>query len=469
MSTEPLGDTIQPLTLSDTVYTWYNTTNEIIDLVNPLNIYDVVPENGISYTRSGISEGILTFSVNLKNTGGLIFDNITGGIRLSTQNLTLESFASASSYKLFAEDSAGNIKAVSFDLNAGTGISFDDNTGSMTIGVNDDVVLLTKVQTLTNKSLVAPKIVNSTTPTGTITLLAPTNIGSYSLTFPTSEGSSGQYLSVLNDGELVWVDAPSGGGGGSLSFRGESQSTSTVVSSGQYLRFNGTAGINTISGIVSGIPTLEISVDNSIVTLTKSQTLENKTLEDPRIKAKLSSYYVTLRSSDLAAANYTLTLPTSAGTSGQYLKTTGSGVLAWDTPAGFGGGSLSITADTGGSASLDLSSETFKIAGGVGIDTDLSFSSPNRIITVSVDRNIFGVGSNLSVSTPGNIVVYSLNSTINDVTINRAKFQNIYYEYGDISGSTGPLYTLMDSNWDETSTDNDHLVGQLVLVPVPTV
>lgn len=39
-----------------------------------------------------------------------------------------------------------------------------------------------------------------------------------------------------------------------------------------------------------------------------------------------------------AAGTYSLTLPTDAGGSGEYLKTDGSGVLSWDTPAGGGGG-----------------------------------------------------------------------------------------------------------------------------------
>jgi hypothetical protein len=43
------------------------------------------------------------------------------------------------------------------------------------------------------------------------------------------------------------------------------------------------------------------------------------------------TYYTTLQSGDLTGANLTLTLPTSGGTSGQYLKTDGTGVTSWST------------------------------------------------------------------------------------------------------------------------------------------
>lgn len=43
------------------------------------------------------------------------------------------------------------------------------------------------------------------------------------------------------------------------------------------------------------------------------------------------TYYTTIQSGDLTGANLSLTLPTSAGTSGQYLKTDGTGVTSWST------------------------------------------------------------------------------------------------------------------------------------------
>lgn len=50
-------------------------------------------------------------------------------------------------------------------------------------------------------------------------------------------------------------------------------------------------------------------------------------------------------SSMVALSTYTITLPTTAGTTGQVLTTDGSGVTSWTTPAG-GGGGVTITDDT---------------------------------------------------------------------------------------------------------------------------
>lgn len=52
--------------------------------------------------------------------------------------------------------------------------------------------------------------------------------------------------------------------------------------------------------------------------------------------------YVTIKPS-ATAGDWTLTLPADDGTSGQYLKTDGSGGTSWDTPAGGGGSTLTAT------------------------------------------------------------------------------------------------------------------------------
>jgi hypothetical protein len=49
-----------------------------------------------------------------------------------------------------------------------------------------------------------------------------------------------------------------------------------------------------------------------------------------------------------AAGTYSLTLPTSDGDAGQYLKSDGSGVLSWDTPASVGGSDTQVQFNDGG-------------------------------------------------------------------------------------------------------------------------
>jgi len=62
---------IQPLKLNDTFYTWYNTTNSIIDALNPLAVYDVASGPGIEITK--IAGGVAV--VSIKSGCGLRFDS----------------------------------------------------------------------------------------------------------------------------------------------------------------------------------------------------------------------------------------------------------------------------------------------------------------------------------------------------------------------------------------------------------
>jgi hypothetical protein len=55
-----------------------------------------------------------------------------------------------------------------------------------------------------------------------------------------------------------------------------------------------------------------------------------------RFKDADASHYAAIQAPTTISSNYTLTLPVDDGASGQYLKTDGSGVLSWDTPAGGG-------------------------------------------------------------------------------------------------------------------------------------
>ena len=80
------------------------------------------------------------------------------------------------------------------------------------------------------------------------------------------------------------------------------------------------------------------------------------------------SHYVDLKAPATIGTNYTLTLPTTAGTSGQQLTTDGSGNLSW-AAAGSGGGSGSSIedADSDTSVNVETSSDAdtidFKVAG----------------------------------------------------------------------------------------------------------
>ena len=62
---------IEPLVLSDTFHTWYDRTNEIIDTLNPLNVYDVnvgMTDGGLTAQTTcinGNTNGVITLKVNV--------------------------------------------------------------------------------------------------------------------------------------------------------------------------------------------------------------------------------------------------------------------------------------------------------------------------------------------------------------------------------------------------------------------
>lgn len=55
---------IDPLSISDTFYDWYLKTNQIIEFVNPLAVYDIVVGEGLVETRTGIP-GTLTINIGV--------------------------------------------------------------------------------------------------------------------------------------------------------------------------------------------------------------------------------------------------------------------------------------------------------------------------------------------------------------------------------------------------------------------
>jgi len=120
-----------------------------------------------------------------------------------------------------------------------------------------------------------------------------------------SDGASGFYY---YDGS-AWVIMNSGNTVSAGSSNYIQNGTSTQTSSNYNIRGNGTVGTN-------------LSVGGNVTTNGYVRMLEAGTTP---------TYYTSLQSGDLTGANLSLTLPTSNGTSGQYLKTDGTGVTSWST------------------------------------------------------------------------------------------------------------------------------------------
>ena len=99
------------------------------------------------------------------------------------------------------------------------------------------------------------------------------------------------------------------------------------------------------------------------------------------------AHFIALKAPNSVGSSVTFTLPSSDGSSGQVLKTDGSGALSF----GNAGSTLTVADDSSSTASIDLSAGQLGVVGGTGIDT--SVDDGNDTITIS--------GSDASTSAKG--------------------------------------------------------------------
>jgi len=124
-----------------------------------------------------------------------------------------------------------------------------------------------------------------------VALKAPNDVTtSHTITLPAAAGTNGQFLRVDGEGVLSFADVSA-----NLTFVDDSSTVITVPTS-QSVRISGGTGLtSTASG-----STITLDIDNTVATLTGTQTLTNKTLTTPIISS--------------ISNTGTLTLPTSTDT-----------------------------------------------------------------------------------------------------------------------------------------------------------
>ena len=136
------------------------------------------------------------------------------------------------------------------------------------------------------------------------------------LEWPTADGTADQVLKTDGSGQLSFTDASSGGGISNVS-------EDTTPQLGGNLDVNGQAIVSTSNADI------EIAPNGTGATVFKGNTNAGKIT----LKCENNSHGVSLASpAHSASASYTLTLPTSVGTSGQVLSTdgtSGTAALSW--------------------------------------------------------------------------------------------------------------------------------------------
>ena len=187
-----------------------------------------------------------------------------------------------------------------------------------------------------------------------------------------------------------------------------------------YLTFvdgaTGTQGIETDTGLTynpnSGkLTTVVVSTDTiSEKTADGGVTVDGVLLKDNKLRLGTSTNNTTLQSANSGGA-LNLTLPSSAGSSGQYLKTDGSGNLSWSTVTGndsINEGNTTVeTVDTGSDGHIKFSTEGSER---IRIDssgrTGFNVSSPTNFIDINHAGGPNGASSTRSGTHPTDCPLY---------------------------------------------------------------
>jgi trimeric autotransporter adhesin len=170
-----------------------------------------------------------------------------------------------------------------------------------------------------------------------VALKAPAIVGSnVTFTLPAVDGANGQVLQTDGAGNLSFVAIASapvssvfGRTGAVVSANGDyTASQVTNVAAG------GITG-NTVQLAINELDTEKVAKAGDTMTgqLTMANNITLNAQNQVRYADSDSSNFVAIQSPATVTANYTLTLPDTAGTNGQVLSTNGSGVLSWITPS----------------------------------------------------------------------------------------------------------------------------------------
>ena len=278
---------------------------------------------------------------------------------------------------------------------------------------------ITSVGTLTSLDVDNIKVdgnaITSTDTNGNITV-TPNGTGKIvldGLSWPTADGTANHVLKTDGSGNLSWVANGSGGGASSLNDLSDVTVAANVITFG--------------SANTTGI----IPADDNGVDLGSTA----KSFKDAHIQGVV--YASTLNNGT------SLTLPEADGTSGQVLKTDGSGNLSWTNNSG-GGSSAADDISIGDAAvTINTSSGAINIATNTTASNNVNIGTGAVARTVTIGNNTGASGVNITAGT-GSINLVSSGITMGGHLIPAT---NDTFDIGSASNKIRDIYVSNNSLW----------------------
>ena len=292
-----------------------------------------------------------------------------------------------------------------------TTLTVEDPDGDRTItlpNATGTVVLKDTTDTLTNKTLTAPTMTGTAVAAdldisgdvdvdGTLETDALT-IGGTTLAEVISDTVGAMVSSNTESGITVSYDDSDN----TLDFTVGTLNQNTTGSAATLTTARNIAGQAFDGSAAITIASTDLSNTSAIALLTSTQTMTNKTLTSPQINTQVDflaraearfqdasgGQYVALEAPATVSSNVTFTLPAADGSSGQVIKTDGSGALSFTGVAQAGFSSSTLTTAPGASGDFDLTK------------TDNEGSSESPFDTTSTDTFGVAIGSVFDLMEP---------------------------------------------------------------------
>jgi len=218
-------------------------------------------------------------------TSGVLNTSVSGSAFLDEDNMASDSATKAASQQsivayadsiigtLNINSDSGNISigtgSETLTIAGGTGIDSVGSGNSLTLNIDSTVATLTGTQTFTNKTLTSPTLTSAVLNTAVSgsAVLDEDNMASDSATKVATQQSIKAYVDDSIDADMDLVFAADSGG------------SLNIVMDSESLTLAGGTGITT-SGSSN---TVTFAINNTVATLTGSQTLVNKTFTSPTL------------------------------------------------------------------------------------------------------------------------------------------------------------------------------------------